>query len=235
MKQNSTAIGESQVNPQMMGQVAPDVISPQGGQQMFQKMAKATLDKKGLDAVFKAIAEKYNGDFASRIKNPETVAQKIVQKRLQGREYGIDNVNDLYGARLIIKKKDFSKAVKDIEKVASALDFKINKNEDASHGTYEGYHVDMQDKNGGKFEVQLHTPHSEAESVINHSLRSMYGENPAPEVEKLRNKQAQIVKTLPNDKARQLSETVKQLGQQTQGPIPPQITAQLLQSQQQSQ
>lgn len=232
---NTQSIGESQVTPQMMQQTAPDVMSPQGGQQMFQKMAKATIDKQGLDAVFKAIAEKYNGDFISRLKNPQTVAQKIVQKRLQGRKYGLDNVNDLYGARLIMEKKDFPKAIKDIEKVASALGFKINKNEDASHGTYDGHHIDMQDNHGGKFEVQLHTPHSEAESSINHSLRSVYGENPVPEVEELRKRQAELVKKLPNDKARQLSETVKQLGQQVQGPIPPQVTAQLLQSQQENQ
>lgn len=224
-------IGESQVTPQMMQQVAPDVMGQQGGQQMFQKMAKATLDKKGLDSVFQAIAEKYHGDFTSRVKDPKTVAQKIVQKRLQGREYGVDNVNDLYGARIIIKKDEFSKALKDITKVAKKLNLKIEKSEDASHGTYEGYHVDMKDKQGGKFEVQLHTPHSEAESVVNHSLRSVFGEDQKGPVDKLRKEQAKVVKKLPDEKARAISETIKQMGKQTQGPLDPRITAQLLQSQ----
>lgn len=229
---NPDSIGEAQVTPPVMGQVAPDVLSQEGKQQLYQKMAKATLDKKGLDMVFGAIAKKYDGDFVSRIKDPKTVVQKIVQKRLQGRDYKLEHVNDLYGGRLIMSKKDFPKAVKDIQKVAEALDFKINKNEDASHGTYEGYHVDMEDKQGGKFEVQLHTPQSESESVVNHSLRSSFGENPPEAVEALRNQQAEIAHSLPDDKARAISETVKGLAKNNGGqPLDPRIIAQLLQSQ----
>lgn len=223
------SIAESQVTPQMMGQVAPDVLSPQGGQQMFQKMAKATLDKKGLDAVFKAIADKYEGNFTSRIKAPQTVAQKIVQKRVEGRDYGLDNVNDLYGARLIMDKKNFPKALKDIEKIADVLNFKINKSEDASHGTYEGYHVDMQGKDGNKFEVQLHTPQSNLEATVNHTMRSQFGENPQNDaVQTLREKQAKVAKDLPNDKANVVAQALQKMSSNQGGQISPTQSAQAL-------
>lgn len=229
-------VGESVINPQVQQQVAPDVVSPQGKQQLFNKLATATVNKKGLDQIFGAIANKYGGTFSSRVKSPQTVVQKIAQKRIQGRDYNTSDVNDLYGARLITEKKNFPKIIKDIEKVSSVLGFDINKNEDASHGTYKGWHIDMQDPQGGKFEIQLHTPQSEAEAVVNHSLRSQYGEEPDnPAVEQLRNKQAAIVNQLPDQKARAISEGVKQLGKQNGGqPIDPRVIASTLAQQQQS-
>ena len=226
-------VGEAAIPPQVQGQVAGDVVSPQGKQELFQRMAKATVDRKGLDEIFGAIAKKYGGDFDSRIKSPQTVVQKIAQKRLQGRDYKIDDVNDLYGGRLIIQKPDFPKAIEDIKKISEALNFDIYKNEDASHGTYKGWHLDLKDSQGGKFEIQIHTPQSESEAVVNHSLRSQFGEKPNEAVEKLRQTQAKIVHKLPDIKARGVSEGIKQLSRQNNGqPLDPKLIATALATQQ---
>ncbi len=42
---NQQSIGEAQVTPQTMGQVTPDVVSPEGKQALFQHLAVATQEK----------------------------------------------------------------------------------------------------------------------------------------------------------------------------------------------
>lgn len=228
-------VGEAQITPPVQGQVASDVVSPQGKQELFNRMAKATVDKKGLDMIFGAIAQKYGGDFTSRVKSPQTVVQKIAQKRIQGRDYNTSDVNDLYGARLITEKKNFPKIIKDIEKVSSVLGFDINKNEDASHTGYEAHHIDLQSPDGNKFEVQLMTPQANLEASANHGLRSVHGENPPPQVAQLIDAQAKITKQIPDDKALALSTALQEMGKQNGNkPLDPRIAASLLASQQQS-
>lgn len=222
-------IGEAQIQPQHIAQIAPDVVSDNGKQQMFVKMSKAVVEKPGLDAIFKAIASKYGGDFISRIKSPQTVAQKVATKRLQGRDYKLEDINDSYGSRLTLQKKDFPKAIKDIEKVASALGMDIQKNEDASHSTYSAHHLDIQSPSGNKFEVQLMTPQGNVESLANHTVRAQHGEEPDNEaVVQFRDKQAQIAKKLPDDKAKAVTSALQSLSQQQNGQISPIQSAQTL-------
>lgn len=226
-------IGESQTAP-VLGQVTPDVLSPQGKQALFQKMVQATIEQKKLDSIYQPLADKLGAQFSSRVKNPQTTVQKIAQKRLQGRNYGIDNLNDLYGMRITVDhKSQMPAAIKAITAESEKAGIKVIKSERVNNDTYEAYHLDLKTPSGVTFEAQVHTPQSEAEAVTNHSLRSVFGENPPPMVDKLREKQAQMIKNMPNDNASALIKSVKQLGQQNSGqPLDPRIIASAIAQQQ---
>lgn len=224
-------VPEGQISPQTLQQVAPDVASPSGQQQLFTKAVKAHVAKKQLDAIMQAVATHLGATTNSRVKNIETASNKIVQKRLQGRnEYNIDSVNDMLGTRIILKNKgDFPKAKQVLEKLADAGVFTINKQQPVKKGSYDAYHMDVTMGNGTDAEIQLHTPQSEAEAMVNHSMRSQYGEKPNdPNVEALKEKQAGIVKTMPNDKAKAVTDALQQMMQQQKGQVLPQQSAQLL-------
>jgi len=227
---NPQSIGESQVTPQAMGQVTPDMVSPQGKQALFQNLAQATQEKDKLDFIFKGIADKEGADFSSRVKNPKTVVQKIAQKRLQGRDYKLDDINDAYGSRIIVdSEKDYGKIKKYVEKAAELGIFKINKSELVDTDYHKAWHIDFKTANGTKGELQILTPQQEANSVINHDLRSVHGEDMPDTVKELADKQAAIVKNMPSDKARQLAQTISDLHKNTHGqPLPPQVNATIL-------
>jgi ppGpp synthetase/RelA/SpoT-type nucleotidyltranferase len=230
--QSQSQIPEGQVSPQMQQQVAPDVASQQGQQALFQKAVHANVAKKQLDAVMEAVASHLGATTNSRVKNIETASKKIAQKRMQpGRgDYGIEDLNDMLGARLVVKSdKDIPKAKQAIEKLASAGVFDINKQQQVKQGSYNAYHFDVTLSNGTKAELQVHTPQSEAEASVNHSLRSEHGEKPNdPAVTQLKDKQAAIAKSLPNDKAKAVTGAIQQMMQQQGGQVAPQQSAQLL-------
>lgn len=226
---NANQIGEAAITPQAQAQVAPDVTSPQGKQQLFQTLASATQQQGMLDFIFKGIAEKTNSEFSSRIKNPQTVVQKIAQKRMQGRDYGIDNINDAYGSRIIVKsEKQIPEIKKYIEKAADLGVINITKSEMVKTDYHKAWHIDFQTKQGTKGEVQILTPQEEANSTVNHDLRSVYGEKMQGPVKQLADIQSKKVQKMPNDKAHQLAQTISQMHKGSSGPLPPQANAQLL-------
>lgn len=58
-------------------------------------------------------------------------------------------------------------------------------------------------------QMPVHTAQSEAEAVSNHSLRAVWGEKPNNKaVEALKEKQAAIATSLPNDKARAVTQAL---------------------------
>lgn len=221
---------EAQVNPQIQQQVTPDVVSPQGKQNLFNNLANTIQKKKFLDFIIKGIGDKAGAAFTSRVKDPQTVVQKIATKRAAGRDYNLDDVNDTYGARLVTPDSSAQKNIKGMMKKASDLGvFKINKSEDVTKDTYHAHHIDIQTPDGVKGEVQIMDPQQELEATANHSLRSMFGEKPPEQVAKLRDMQANIAsKTEDGDahnKAQQIQEVAKKVG----NIVDPRIVASILQ------
>lgn len=227
---NPRAIGENQVSSQIMQQVASDVASPQGQKQLFRKAVGANIAKQQLDAVMQVISSHLGATTTSRVKNIETAGKKIAQKRLQGRDYGIEDINDMLGSRLVVKNiGDINKAKKSIQTLSKAGVFDIEKEQQVKQGTYGAYHYDVKFSNGTKAEIQIHTPQSEAEAVINHSLRAVHGENPENKaVEVLRNKQARVAKDLPNKKAQEVTQAISSMMKHQDGLVSPIQSAQVL-------
>lgn len=206
-------IGEEAIPPQVQAQATAD-ITPQA---MQQKMAGVIGEKEKLDFILRGIAQRVGADFNSRIKNPDTIVKKVAQKRLAGRNYSLDDINDGYGARFIIKTDGEKGKIISFMKKAEELGlFSINKSEPVKTGTYSAYHIDFQTPNGVKGEAQIMTPQQSLESVANHSLRSVHGENPQGQVKALRDKQAEIAKKTPHqeaiNKASEIQQAAKQLG-----------------------
>ncbi len=206
------------------------MVSEQGKQQLASKLTKTIEKKDFLDFILKGIAEKVGAEFSSRIKNPQTVIQKIATKRLAGRKYGLDDINDAYGGRFIIKhSSDVSKVKEMLKKAAELGVFKIGKAEDRRDETYHAYHLDITTKDGVRGEIQIMSAKEELEAVANHSLRAVHGENPPPEVKNLRNKQAELAKTISNSKAHAAAQAIQQISKQNNDkPIDPRITASIL-------
>ncbi len=234
---NQQPPAEEQVTPQMAQQVAPDVVSDHGQQQLSQKIAQAHQAKQHLDAIFEAIANHVGAhESYSRVKDQDTATKKIVTKRMEGRDYGLDDLNDLAGFRIIIKSNSqIPKVLNAIDKLDKMGVIDVKKKEKVKEGTYSATHIDGA-FNGTKFELQVMSPSQEAESLVNHSIRSVAGQEPGGALEQLRDKQAQVANALPDDKARVASGAVRQAMQMTQNqPLPPQLTASILNQAQQSQ
>lgn len=222
--------GESQIGAQTIQQIASDVVSQQGISKLHQKMVGTALTKPVLDQQLEKIAKQTGTDFQSRIKNATTVVQKIAQKRIQGRKYGIDDINDTYGGRFIVdNKKNIPEVLDLVRKMALSNNLKVLNDERVKTGTYNAHHIDFQTPNGIKGEVQVMTPQQALESVANHSLRSMHGENPEDNVKLLRNKQAQIAAQTPNELAKQKADIIQKIAKQNNDlPLDPRVTASVL-------
>lgn len=226
-------VGESQIGPQVQQQITPDIVnSPQGLQQLHSKMSQAIMQKKTLDRQLELVAKVTGTDFQSRIKNATTVVQKIAQKRLQGRDYGLEDLNDAYGGRFIIDKKgSFGKVLDLVRKLADQDSFKILKDENVKTGTYTAHHVDFQTPEGLKGEIQLMTPQGALESVANHGLRAVAGEKPEEPVKTLRDKQAQMASRIGDNEAKKKVETIQSLMKAGKdSPLDPRIVANVMQS-----
>lgn len=227
---NNNPPPEAQITPPVQQTVTPDLVSEQGKQQLHGTLASTIEKKKFLDFIMKGIADNAKAEFTSRVKNPETVIQKIATKRMAGRKYNLDDVNDNYGGRFVIKDKaDGEKIKKMLDKAEELGLFKIGKKEERTQATYKAYHMDIETPDKIKGEIQIMTHPQVAEAVVNHDLRSLHGEKPSPEVAKLRNMQAKIAGSLSNKKVDQLVENIvnvhKQVGDK---PLPAAVNAGML-------
>ncbi len=220
-------VAEQQITPQVAQQVAPDVISTQGQQQLQAKQIGANKIKGILDQALKMAADKLGGTFSSRVKDLDTMQKKIVQKRLQGRDYGINEINDAWGGRIVVDKSDIGKAKSEVKDMEKAGLFKIHKQEEVTTGSYHAFHMDITTPDGQRGEIQLMSPQERAESLANHSIRAIAGEKPNPELKAVADAQAQIAKKLPNNKASQMGDIIeKMMKQNNNKPLSPTITAQ---------
>lgn len=227
------SIGEAAISPQTQQQVAPDIQAPQGQQQLLQKAVQANKDKPMLESLLKGIADKFGGESQVRVKQIETMASKIAQKRLQQRDYGIDDINDSLGGRIIVKTSKQIQEVKDALKTAGKQGaFIINKAEPVKTDDYKAFHFDITTPSGLPAEIQVHDQRSAANAVVNHDLRAVHGEKPANKaVEQLRDLQTKKLNNMPAGKALELSKVIQQMRQQNGSqPLPSPVTAKLLMS-----
>lgn len=220
------SIGEESIPQQTVQGVAQN-IDPQALQQ---KMASTVAEKGKLDFILKGIADKVGADFESRTKQPETILRKVAQKRMEGRNYNLDNINDAYGGRFIIKNDRQENQIKSmLSKAADLGIFKINKQQNVKSDTYSAFHTDIETPTGVKGEIQIHTPQSALESIANHSIRSVFGEKPPDQVDDLKKKQAKIADKTPNSTAINKAATIQSLAKQNNGkPLDPRIIAGIL-------
>lgn len=223
-------IPEEAITPQIAQQVAPDVTP----QQVQAKQIGANKIKSVLDQALAMAAKKIGGTFSSRVKDADTMQKKIVQKRLQGRDYNLDDLNDTWGGRLVVDKSDIGKAKSEINDMEKSGLFKIDKQEDVHTGTYHAFHTDIITPDGQKGEIQIMTPQERTESLLNHSIRSVAGEKPDPALKAVVEAQANIAKKLPNPQASQMGDVLeKMMKQNGNNPLNPTITAQVAQQAQQ--
>ena len=224
--------GEASITPPMQQQAAPELTQPQGQQQINQKLALAKVEKEKLDFIFKGIATKCKAEFSSRIKNPNTIVQKVAQKRMAGRDYGLEDINDTYGARIIIKNtNEIPPITKMVEKAADIGLFKIKKSEMVKTPYHSGHHVDFKTGNGTNGELQILTAKEEANSAINHDLRAIHGEPLKGTVKQLADLQAKKATALPHKTAHNLAQVIAAVHKPgNDAPMPPQVNAGILAS-----
>ena len=225
-------IAEQQISPQLAQQVAPDVVNQQGQQQLQAKAIAAHKMKGVIDQALGVAADKLNGHSSTRVKDLDTAQKKIAQKRLQGREnYSVDDLNDMLGGRLAVDKKKIPEAKQEIQRMSKAGLFTIKKEQQVKEGTYSGYHYDIMTPDGNKGELQLHTDHTEAESIANHDIRAQQGENPDPKWQAVQDKQAEIIQDLPKGKAYAITQALQSLHKMNNNkPISPILTASVIKS-----
>lgn len=213
-------IGEEQISDKLLKKVAPDVIDKGGQEKLMAKTLAASKMKDMLDKALALASNAIGATFSSRVKDIDTATKKIGQKRLQGRDYGIEDLHDLLGGRLIVNSpKDYDSGEEQIRQMEKSGIFKIKKQEKVKTGNYEARHFDVVLPNGTKGEIQLHTKQSEAESLANHQIRAEFGEKPEGIVKALRDKQADIIEDLHPDRAKALSNAIGTLVKQNGGTI----------------
>lgn len=196
---------EKSLTPSVVAQKGKDLFNPEAKQQSASMFQRATTEKPVLDNAFGAIAQKSGATFDSRIKAPDTMLQKIILKRAQGRSYDLQNVNDIYGGRITVTSPDqFQSVLQQIQKTG----LKIISSEPVKTDTYNAYHVDFQTPTGMKGEIQIMTPQQSAESLVNHGIRSQYGEKPAEPIQTIKEQNANVVKQMPPQQAQQVADSL---------------------------
>lgn len=228
MADKNDAPGEGQIGIQQIIQLLPDILTPQGLEELNQKIQEATQEKENLDPIIKSIASQLNADHSSRIKNFSVALKKIAQKRSIGEDYSINNLNDLGGQRITLNNPDDEPdAIEKLNQASKDGHFKILKQQEINNESHHSYHVDAQTNNGSPFEIQILPSQQElADSIINHDIYSQWSQNPPPAYKQIRDEQTDIAKGLSNTKAKQLSKNVLDMHRANSDiPLDPAITA----------
>ena len=206
--------GEQALTDQDLKHLTPDLVSHKG-----EKLVKSLLDeaekvKPELDSSFKMAAMTAGldpaKDFESRIKKDSTVVKKVALHRREGDGgYRVNDVNDLYGARFIVKNDKQKKELIDgMHQLDEDNTIKIDKEQEVKHGTYEAHHMDFNYK-GVKGEVQLHTPASLFESAANHDIRSVFGEKPPKPLQDVKDIHAKVAEKVSPKKAQDMAQALE--------------------------
>lgn len=223
--------GEGQIPLTQMLQVMPDVFTPQGLEMLNQKLTKAKQEQSNLDPIIKEIADQLNADHASRVKNHAVSLKKIAQKRIGGDDYGVDDINDSLGGRITLNdESQMPQAIQKIKDASQNGKFTLNKQEHIKDETHDSEHFDLTLPTGQQVELQL-LPNQQdlANSIVGHDIYQTYGEDPPPQAKQVKNIQSKIVDSLPDKKAKKLSNTMLDLHKANSDiPLDPQITASIV-------
>lgn len=229
--QDKKAPGEGQIPIQQLMRIMPDIFTPQGLESLNQKLTTAKQHQKEIEAVIKDIADSINADSSARVKNHAVSLKKIAQKRLEGRPYDIDDINDALGGRITLNNpSNKQKAIDAITQAEQDGKFTINKQQDIKDDTHDSVHFDITLPSGQQAELQLLPSQQElAVSVAGHDIYQTYGENPPPEAEQINKMQNKIIDKLPDKKAKNLSDKLLQMHKANSDiPLPPIATAQVV-------
>lgn len=223
-------MGEATIDQNTQQRMASDVVNPQGQQKMSSALASTMMKKGLLDFILKGISEKVGGEFTSRVKNPETMVQKIVKKRMDGEKYGMEDVNDVYGGRIIVNREDIPQVQKMLNKASELGVFDIKKQEMVKNEAHQAYHVDILTSDGVKGEIQVMTPQDELKSVAEHPLYSAIGDKLPKPAKELVDKQGKVIDTLNKDTAHSKAMAIQELGKQNNGLVDPRVIAGIIKS-----
>lgn len=216
--------GELKITDDDLKRHAPDLIGKT--QQMGQDIGLVRKLQPHLDSIMKPIATKTGTDFVSRIKNPEMIIRKVIQKRMEDRNYQLSDINDLYGCRFVVKndqeEQEVKKAVKEAAKQGK---FHIVGEEARNKDTYHAYHFDLvfpiSQGKSIRCECQIMDQSAEAQAAVTHDAHAIYSDNPPKPVEKKLDKQTKTIDKLPPIKQKKIAETMIQAHKQVDDkPLP---------------
>ena len=148
-----------------------------------------------------AIANKYNGDVESRLKAPESTANKAVE---------VSDVEDVIGGRIIVPSmKDFKAVAKDIK--ITFPDAKFSNKRKANSITGERGAIAKVNINGVNAEIQLHTPETLKAQKAAEVIRDKYRKEGIPPPDFV-DYETDITKYKPEDQLKVHEESVKEGG-----------------------
>lgn len=209
--------GELQIGDDDLKRHAPDVIGKT--QQIGRELAIVNKFKPHLDAIMKPIASSTGSDFSSRVKNPEMIVRKVIQKRMEDPKYKLSDINDLYGCRYVVEnEQEIAKVKKAIEEGEKQGKYKIISGEARNKDTYHAYHFDLAFPLSAikaiRCECQIMDRSAEAQAALTHDAHAIYSDNPPKPVENKLDKQTKVVDQLPHIKQKQVADTMVQAHKQ---------------------
>lgn len=203
--------GELQITDDDLKRHAPDLIGKT--EQMGQEIGLVRKLQPQLDAIMKPIAIKTGSDFSSRIKNPEMIVRKVIQKRIEKPDYKLSDINDLYGCRYVVKdSKQEEEVKKAIHEAAKQGQFSIEGEEARNKDTYHAYHLDLafplSATKAIRCECQIMDQSAEAQAAVTHDAHAIYSDTPPKPVEKKLDKQTKTIDQLPPIKQKKIADTM---------------------------
>lgn len=160
-----------------------DLISPEGNSQVIAKTRQSAENQPQFHDALDQIAQQYAGRALSSVKDPNTMARKILEHRNGSEpEYGLQDVGDsLRGAVVVQDESQIPQTAQAIENEVRNRGWKVTNTQDffgrPGDTGYKGYHIDIEMPDGQKAEVQLHTPASWASARLTHPAYEQYDEN----------------------------------------------------------
>lgn len=190
-----------------------DKANPQEIQASYQQAAQ---NKPVLDNVLGQTAQETGARVETNFKNPDTMAEKIVEKNADqpGRDYTASDVNDVYRGRMIYPDKGtLYQGVERFKNNAQAQGLQIDKESDffkhPQEGGYQGYHIDVKMPSGQTQEVQFHTEKSLAASLATHDAHADFGDDMPASVEKQVAAQNHQIMDATNPQAKAISDAIE--------------------------
>lgn len=211
--QEPSSIGEQKIGDEELKKHAPDLLNENTRQDLASSLQIVGQYKPRLDKIMQPIADKTGTKMSSRIKHPRVIVRKVIQKRMQKRDYHLKDVNDTMGFRFVYTQKKQEQAVKsEIEKAAKNKQFVILKQQEVRSDNYRAYHFDIAfPLQGGKTiraEVQVMSQKEEAIATASHDAHAVDGDKPPKPIQKQLNKNEDKINKMSNPKAEQVSDTL---------------------------
>lgn len=205
------AKGELQISDSDIKKHAPDLITK--GAQIASDLKIVHTIKPQLDQMMTKIAQSTGTTMSNRVKDPKQIVRKVVQKRMESRNYQLSDINDLVGYRFTTNNEsEIPQVKKAIEQAAKNGALVIIDQQERDEENYHAYHYDVgfpiAHNKTIRGEIQIMDANSEAQAAVSHDAHFIYGEKPPQQVQEKLDKQNKVVQTLPPIKAKQVAKTL---------------------------